>query len=361
VDAKLHKKLADRIEKGTLRSLSLSTGMIDFGSNDYLGLSKINTSIDETKLSGSTGSRLITGNRASIESAEQTLADFFESETGLCFNSGYDANVGIFSSIPQRGDVVLYDEYIHASARDGIRLCHANAYSFKHNDVTDLERLLEASKDATVYIALESVYSMGGDFCPLQKIVVLAKKYSAFIILDEAHSAGIYGEKGRGFAQAVSLSSELFIRLVTFGKAYGAHGAVVLCAENVKSYLVNFARSFIYTTALPAEVYTHMAAIVSLEVVDLERANLQANIAYFRSRIKESILCSALNSPIQIIRFESIEQLVTAENGLRNAGIYAKAIYPPTVSEGLECLRICIHAHNSIDEIDQLSSVLMSK
>lgn len=361
MDAKLHKKLAERREKGTLRSLSLSSDMIDFGSNDYLGLSKHVTATKSTLSHGSTGSRLITGNAASIESAEVALADFFKSESGLCFNSGYDANIGIFSSIPQRGDTIIYDECVHASVRDGIRLSHAKAYSFKHNDAEDLERLLIASEGTTIYIALEALYSMGGDFCPLQDILVLANKYSSYVILDEAHSAGVFGENGQGFAHALSLHTDLFIRLVTFGKAYGSHGAVVLCSNDVKSYLVNFARSFIYTTALPAESYARLVAIVDNKPNDVERSKLQANIAYFRSKSEHANLISASNSPIQIVCFESIYRLVKIEGLLKEIGIYAKAIYPPTVAEGSECLRVCIHSHNSIDQIDTLCAVLINK
>lgn len=361
MDAKLHKKLAERIEKGTLRSLSSSSGMIDFGSNDYLGLSTLVTNNEPSNSFGSTGSRLISGNRGTIEAAEEKLANFFDSESGLCFNSGYDANVGIFSSIPQRGDVILYDEHVHASVRDGIRLSNAKSYSFRHNDIADLERLLEASKESTMYIAVEALYSMGGDFCPLEDVITLTKNYSAYVILDEAHSAGVFGFNGKGFASAVSRNMDVFIRLITFGKAYGSHGAVVLCNEEVKSYLINFARSFIYTTALPEDNYARIAEIVTHQSIDLERKKLQINLVDFRSKAGSEILISASNSPIQIIRFESVDRLRHIERSLMEVGIYAKAIYPPTVSEGSECLRVCIHSKNTIHEIDQLWAVLISK
>ncbi len=355
MDKKLHKKLEDRKKKGTLRFLSLSSDMIDFGSNDYLGLAKI----DGTHSSkGSTGSRLISGHSSAISLAEESLAVFFGSESALCFNSGYDANIGLFSSIPQRGDIVLYDEHIHASVRDGIRLSLAKGYSFKHNDIDDLRRLLNKNSNSTCYIAIEALYSMNGDFCPLLDVVKLAEEYSAYIILDEAHSAGIYGLNGRGFSHALDLSNEVFIRLVTFGKAYGSHGAVVLCGSDMKSYLINFARSIIYTTALPRSNYVHIADVVENGELKGKRDRLQENIAYFRDGCHKITIDSASNSPIQIIRFESIEVLKTIDSNLKSAGIFAKVIYAPTVPEDLECLRICIHTFNTADELNRLLKIL---
>lgn len=357
MDNKLHKKLTDRKEKGTLRSLSLSSGMIDFGSNDYLGLAK--TEFIATAC-GATGSRLITGHSSTIDDSERMLAEFYESEAALCFNSGYDANLGIFSSIPQRGDVVLYDEHIHASVRDGIRLGLAKSYSFKHNDLEHLRLQLEKNKDDVCYIAIEALYSMNGDFSLLAEIVALAKQYNSYIIIDEAHSAGLFGLDGRGLAHGADRHNDVFIRLVTFGKAYGTHGAVVLCSEDLKSYLINFARSLIYTTALPASSYKHMADIVRHEELKSRRDHLQSNLAHFRLRNTGLDNLSASNSPIQIIRFDSVDQLKRVEESLRAVNIYAKAIFSPTVPEGAECLRVCIHSFNTTTELDALSGSLNS-
>lgn len=358
MDKKLHKKIDDRREKGTVRSLSSFEGMIDFASNDYLGFGEDQSNRAEVIENGATGSRLISGNSILIETVEQNLARFFDAEAGLCFNSGYDANIGIFSSIPQRGDVVLYDEFIHASVRDGIRMSHAKSFGFKHNQVSDLKRLLELNKSQTTYIAIESLYSMHGDFCPLLEIVRLAEEYKAYIILDEAHAAGIYGVEGRGFAHALGLQSSCFIRLVTFGKAFGAHGAVVLCSSDLQEYLVNFARSFIYTTALPIPAYQRMDESTQ-KVNGLERRHaLQENIDYFRSKMTSSELISSSNSPIQFIRFEEMTQLKMIEKRAKEKNIYAKAIFPPTVPEGSEGLRISLHSFNSKSEIDELVHVI---
>ncbi len=358
MDKKLHKKLEDRREKGTIRSLSSFEGMIDFASNDYLGLAKEEFSQAQVSNNGATGSRLISGNSKRIEEVEQNLAKFFESEAGLCFNSGYDANIGVFSAIPQRGDVVLYDEFIHASARDGIRLSYAKAFGFKHNDLADLKRLLKLNKSQTTYIAIESLYSMHGDFCPLLEIVRLAEKYNAYVILDEAHAAGIYGVEGRGFAHALDLHSDCLFRLVTYGKAFGAHGAVVLCSNDLKEFLVNFARSFIYTTALPVSAYQLMEQSTQ-KANGLERRHvLQENIDYFRSKMTVSQLNSSLNSPIQFIRFSTKTKLKKIEVKAKEENIFIKAIFPPTVSEGDQGLRISLHSFNSKSEIDKLVRII---
>ena len=358
MDKKLHKKIENRREKGTLRSLSSFEGMIDFASNDYLGFAKEESNQTGVSGQGATGSRLISGNSNLIEEVEQNLADFFESEAGLCFNSGYDANIGVFSSIPQRGDVVLYDEFIHASARDGIRLSHAKSFGFKHNNLEDLKRLLELNKSQTTYIAIESLYSMHGDFCPLLDIVRLAEEYNGSVILDEAHAAGIYGVDGRGFAPALDLHANCLIRLVTFGKTFGAHGAIALCSEEMREFLINFARSFIYTTALPISAYQNMRESTQ-KVNALEKRHvLQGNIDYFRSKMTSLQLLSAPNSPIQFVRFADIAKLKSIEVQTKKENIFTKAIFSPTVSEGDEGLRISLHSYNSKSEIDDLVRIM---
>ncbi|MFK7785942.1 MAG: aminotransferase class I/II-fold pyridoxal phosphate-dependent enzyme [Crocinitomicaceae bacterium] len=360
MDEKLHKKLQDRKEKGTLRSLSSFEGMIDFASNDYLGFSLNNVLHSDLPKRGATGSRLISGNTKYIGETEENLGKIFHSDAALCFNSGYDANVGIFSSIPQRGDIILYDEFIHASARDGIRLSLAKSYRFKHNDLKDLKRLLELNKSQTIYIAVESLYSMHGDFCPLEELILMSEKFGAYIILDEAHSAGVVGPSGRGMAYALNLHSKCFVRLVTFGKAFGTHGSVVLCSKELRAFLINFARSFIYTTALPVSAYDKMLQATQIEDADHLRRTLQKRIVYFREKLSNSLLSSASNSPIQFVKFDDLDELKRIERVLHKSGIFVKAIYSPTVSEGGEGLRISLHSFNSEQEIDSLVRVMSS-
>tara|TARA_B110000093_G_C12921805_1_gene389493 strand:- start:377 stop:1450 length:1074 start_codon:yes stop_codon:yes gene_type:complete len=356
LDQRLHKKLEDRIEKGTLRSLSSFDGMIDFFSNDYLGLSKEDFSCEISSY-GATGSRLISGTTPRMLEIESEIAQIFAVQSSLMFNSGYDANLGLFSSIPQRGDTILYDEFIHASVRDGIRLSHAKTISFRHNDIEDLSAKIERS-DGSIYVAVESLYSMDGDCAPIKKLAVLCKSRNAYLIIDEAHACGVFGENGKGLVFELGLSHLVFARLVTFGKAYGSHGACVLGSSDLIQYLYNFARSFIYTTALPESVFERNLKLASSGVASNRRMKLNSNLVYFRSNFYHSGLISNEMSPIQIIEFGSIEATKTVAEKIQALNIAVKPIYSPTVTEGKERLRICIHSFNTKQELDALIRAL---
>lgn len=306
-------------------------------------------------MNGSTGSRLISGNSKVVEGVESRLAGHFQSDAALIFNSGYDANVGLFSSLPQKGDTILYDELVHASVRDGIRLSFANSYSFRHNDAADLEKKLQKAT-GTIFVAVESLYSMDGDIAPLIDLNALCTEYGALLIVDEAHSGGVFGKEGRGLCAELGISDSVFIRLFTFGKAYGAHGAVVCCSDLVRQFLVNFARSFIYTTALPEALYVHLLNQVEASKSEQLRQQLQANISHFTKGIRSTL--SAANSPIQVIEFSDLYACKQKAHQLQEAGFAVKAILPPTVPAGSQRLRICIHAFNSQEEIDQLINLL---
>lgn len=354
MDAKLKEKLTNRIEKGTLRSLSSFDGFADFFSNDYLGFAR--ESVNFKGSHGSTGSRLLSGNTAAHLASEQAFATFFDTPAALCFNSGYDANLGVFSAIPQKGDTVIYDQWIHASVRDGIRLSWADSYAFLHNDVADLEKKLTRAK-GTVYVAIESLYSMDGDLAPLKEIAILAAKYNAYLIVDEAHACGVLGDRGRGLVSELKLNAEVFLRLVTFGKAYGSHGACVLASEEVRDYLINFSRPFIYSTALPASSWEHNASIVKNQTVASRQQDLQDRIAYFRAQCSLSLISDA-RSPIQILEPGSIETTRLLAEKLVLQRIAVKPIFTPTVPEGRERIRICLHAFNTFEEIDFLCHAL---
>lgn len=335
-----------------MRSLLSFDDHIDFWSNDYLGLAGKAHSI---KITGSTGSRLISGNSKAVENVEKQLALHFQSEAALIFNSGYDANVGLFSSLPQKGDTILYDEYVHASVRDGIRLSFATSFSFRHNDVADLEKKLRKA-EGTVFVAIESLYSMDGDLAPLIEISRLCEKFGALLIVDEAHSGGVFGTEGKGLCEELGIADAAFIRLFTFGKAYGAHGAAVCCSGLVRQFLVNFARSFIYTTALPESLYTHLLNQVEAGKPEILRQQLQTNIKHFTTSIQSTL--SASNSPIQVIEFSDLDTCKQKAHQLQQAGFAVKAILPPTVPAGSQRLRICLHAFNTKEEIDQLIALL---
>lgn len=354
MDPRLLQKLKQRETEGTLRKLeALPPGTIDFCSNDYLGLSKTPVKLQH---SGGTGSRLISGTTPSVILAEQKIATFFGAESSLMFNSGYDANLGFFSCVPQRGDTILFDALIHASIRDGVRLSFAAAHAFRHNDLNDLEQHLKKAK-GSIYVAVESLYSMDGDFAPLKEIVSLCERYNAWLMVDEAHAAGVFGQTGRGLAAKLE-SPNLLARLITFGKAYGSHGACLLGSEILIHYLYNFARSFIYTTALPEEVYVHNASVVELPTIPEKQQRLVANVQHFRSLAASLPLRSESNSPIQIVEVGNQNKLRMVAKSCQVAGLYVKAIFSPTVPAGKECIRLCLHSFNTEDEILHLVSIL---
>ena len=356
MDQKLKNKIAKRKEEGTLRSLSSFNDCIDFFSNDYLGLSRIEIPMEETYFGG-TGSRLISGTQNSTLEVEGELAAFFEVEASLMFNSGYDANIGFFSAIPQRGDTIVYDELIHASVRDGIRLGFSSGVSFKHNDVLDLEQKIKASKGA-VYVAVESLYSMDGDIAPLIDIAEVTKRLGAYLIVDEAHSSGVFGENGKGLVNELNLKESVFARLVTFGKAYGSHGGLILGSKELIEFITNFARSFIYTTALPPAAYIRAGLIVSYPDIDERRKELAQNTAYFRSFFNEEELYSDARSPIQIVQLGQLEQIRKSAEELLKNNLAVKPIYSPTVPFGQERLRICLHSFNRKEEIEKLVGLI---
>jgi len=357
MDKKLIDKLSRREQEGTKRSLSFFDGGIDFYSNDYLGLAQQDVLTPVIKSQGSTGSRLISGNSQEAQSCEEFLASFFKVEKALVFNSGYDANLGFFGAIPQRGDTVIYDEHIHASVRDGIRLSFADSFSFEHNSLDDLERLLSRAK-GTVYVAIESLYSMGGDCAPLKEMAKTCNDNNAYLVVDEAHACGVFGIEGRGLVDKLNLTENVFARIVTFGKAYGFHGACVLGQTELIEFLVNFSRSFIYTTALPSADYKQIKANIEFAKNDDLRNLLQDNIHYFLSQLKKVKLTSDPISPIQMIQIGSVEKCSSIAKKLLNNGINVKPIFSPTVKVGNESIRICIHSFNTAEELDKLCSHL---
>lgn len=370
---KLANKLNRRIESNALRQLGSGTTLVDFASNDYLGFAESKAIFDEThdflvsknlSQNGATGSRLLTGNHALYTETENKIAAFHDSETALLFNSGYDANIGFFSSVPQKGDWILYDELIHASIRDGIQLSNATAYKFKHNDCEDLERLIEKVKEnsSTIYVVTESVFSMDGDTPALLDLAALCNKLQAYLIVDEAHALGVFGDNGEGLVQLLALQNLVFARIITFGKGLGCHGAVILGSEDLKSYLVNFARSLIYTTGLPPHsVATIQVAYQHLTENKESREQLRNNINTFNQQ-KQLLGLKPLfvrsKSAIQCAVIPGNQKVKKIANQLQQQGFDVKAILSPTVPEGQERLRICLHSYNSEVEITKLLRAL---
>jgi 8-amino-7-oxononanoate synthase len=351
----LHKKLQEREQLQAFRKLKLTEGMIDFCSNDYLGMVRNNLLQTNAHYKhGSTGSRLLSGNFPLAEEAESLIASFHESGAALLFNSGYDANVGLLSCVPQKGDTILYDHLCHASIRDGIRLSFAQAFSFKHNDVEDLQKKLQ-SATGEIFIVTESVFSMDGDVAPLQEIVTLCEQHNAHLIIDEAHATGVIGEKGEGLAQQLQLHQKCFARVHTFGKAAGCHGAVVLGSAKLKDYLINFSRPFIYTTALPEiSVAAIIASYKIFPQLTQERKHLQELVNAFQSSQPGKFQILQSSTPIQGIVVPGNEAVKNVAASLQKNGFDVRPILYPTVPMGSERLRIVLHAFNTGKEIKAL-------
>jgi len=307
---------------------------------------------------------LLSGNYALIVEAEKKIAQFHDSGAGLIYNSGYDANLGLLSSVPQRGDTVLYDQFSHASIRDGIRLSFAQSLPFQHNNTDDLEDKLRKAS-GNIFIVTESVFSMDGDMAPLPSMAGIAEKFGAHLIVDEAHATGVIGEKGEGLVQHLKLQDRCFARVHTFGKALGCHGAIVLGSETLVQYLVNFSRAFIYTTAMPE---TAAAAILSAYKIfpsmHAERKKLELLVRRFREqtamhdRKQEDGRPVNSMTPIQGFIIPGNERVRALAAKLADGGMDARPILYPTVARGTERLRIILHAYNTVEELDGLTSQL---
>ena len=377
----LIQKLENRKQNNSLRKLPVFNNLVDFSSNDYIGFSKSESIFklthaylleNEIFQNGASGSRLISGNHSLYQITETFIAEFHDAESALIFNSGYDANVGFFSAVPQRNDVILYDELSHASIRDGIVMSNAKSYKFNHNDFEDLERLiikflasipdLRDQISNNIYIVTETVFSMDGDSSNLEELVALSEKYNCYLIVDEAHTLGVFGEKGEGMMQYLNLHNRIFARIMTFGKGLGCHGAAILGSSDLKEYLVNFARSFIYTTGLsPHAVATILVAYQQLQVEKETIEKLRQNIILFNQQknllgLKPMFVRS--KSAIQSAIVQGNENAKQLAQQLQDKGFDIKAILSPTVPEGQERLRFCIHSYNSEEEINQVLELL---
>ena len=374
----LQQKLQQRKEQNALRNLPIVNDLIDFASNDYIGFAKNETIFHEThqylldkniKVNGAAGSRLLSGNHALYNETEDFISKFHQAEAALIFNSGYDVNIGFFGSVPQRNDVILYDELCHASIRDGIQMSNAKSYKFLHNDLEELEKLItkyqpttDNRQPTTVYIVTESVFSMDGDSPNLGELIKLAEKYRAYVVIDEAHALGVFGENGEGLIQSLGLQHSIFARIITFGKGLGCHGAAVLGSNELKSYLVNFARSFIYTTALsPHAVATILQSYKHLLKQKVTMQKLKANIIFFnqeKMRLGLKPLFVYSKSAIQCAIIPGNERVKNSATQLQQKGFDVRPILSPTVPEGQERLRFCLHSYNSESEITNVLELL---
>ncbi|CAL2092926.1 8-amino-7-oxononanoate synthase [Tenacibaculum sp. 190524A02b] len=375
---KLQKKLQTRRKDNALRSLKETSDLVDFSSNDYLGFARSNELFEKAhqflmenqiNTNGATGSRLLSGNHKLFSTTEKEISTYHRAEAALLFNSGYNTNVGFFAAVPQRGDVVLYDELIHASIRDGIQLSNAKAYKFKHNNVENLKELIlkhkkEVTNEVEIYVVTESVFSMDGDIPDVLKMVEVCSALKARLIIDEAHALGVIGKNGMGIVQNLEIEEKVFARIITFGKALGCHGAVVLGANELKEYLINYARSFIYTTALPP----HAVATIKIAYQELasekgkeQIKDLQEKITYFVSetqRLQLNFIPSKTAIHCCIIGGNTKTKQIA--KAIQKIGFDIKPILSPTVAIHKERLRFCLHNYNTKKEITEVLENLVT-
>jgi 8-amino-7-oxononanoate synthase len=369
----LDNKLNERIAESSLRQLRIADDKIDFFSNDYLGMVR-NNLVGKELISGghqyadlshgSTGSRLLSGNYRLIEETEKKITHFHNARAGLIFNSGYDANLGLLSSASQKGDTILYDQFSHASIRDGIRLSFAQSFPFLHNDLGDLEKKLDRGSQ-NIFIVTESVFSMDGDMAPLEEMARLSEKYKARLIVDEAHATGVIGPGGEGLVQELGLEEKCFARIHTFGKAVGCHGAIVLGSELLIRYLINFSKPFIYTTALPQTAIKSLNLAYSIfPGLNEERKKIRQLISQYRKstampdrNVDRGKPIDSI-TPIQGYLIPDNNRLKALSGKLAEAGLDVRPILYPSVARGSERLRIILHSYNTERELSSLLSQL---
>lgn len=346
------KTLAGLERRGRRRSL-MPNGGIDFTSNDYLGFahsqrirSAIAAAMERGVPAGSGGSRLLRGNHAEHALLEEEAAAFFGSQRMLYFSTGYAANAALFSTLPQRGDLIVHDALIHASAHEGIAASRAQAVAARHNDVGSFENELakwrKAGGSGHAWIAVESLYSMDGDRAPLAELAALADRYDSFLVIDEAHATGVFGDNGRGLATGLERRDNVVL-LHTCGKALGVSGALLGANAVICDYLVNRARSFIYSTApSPLMAAGVREALKMLAEEPRRRLDLQRLSAFARSYLAETTGMGGSGSHILPIMIGSTIRALRIAERMRAEGFDIRAIRPPTVPEGTARLRIAI-------------------
>ncbi|OYW56336.1 MAG: 8-amino-7-oxononanoate synthase [Hyphomicrobium sp. 32-62-53] len=350
--------------RGRLRALSPRRG-IDFSSNDYLGLGSspelagaIADSLARGVPVGAGGSRLLRGNDPEHEALEEDAAQFFGAETALYMGGGFAANTAIFATLPQRGDLIVYDDLIHASAHDGMRMSKAETVSAAHNDVGAFRDRIAAWRagggTGRVWIAIESLYSMEGDTAPIADFDVLAREMDAMLVIDEAHATGIFGPEGRGLAHTLEGQPHV-VSLHTCGKALGVMGALVLAPKTLRDFLVNRARPFIYATAPSPLMAAGVRAALRLAADAPERrALLMERIALFGQALQGQCEIAATGTQIQPVIVKSDARAVAIAGVLQDRGFDVRAVRPPTVPEGTARLRVSLTLNASVDDTYQL-------
>ena len=364
LEHRVRKRLADWEAAGLLRALRPPAGL-DFSSNDYLNLSTHPIIVDRLARAvmregcGSTGSRLLRGDRASFGAVERRFADFKRAERSLYFSSGYLANIGVMTTIAERGDVVFSDERNHASLIDGIRLSAATRVVFPHNDVGRLSELLDRTPVAAGhrFVVVESLFSMDGDFAPLAAYAALCRSAGASLIVDEAHAVGIYGTNGSGLIEACGVGDDVLLSINTAGKALGVSGAFVAGPAWAIDYLIQRARPFVFSTAAPPPLADALDA--SLDVIAAEpgrRERLASRVHEVRDRLAHAAVeVSPEGSQIIPVAIGDNDRAVAAALALQADGFDVRAIRPPSVPPGTARLRVSVNAGLSDDAIERFA------
>lgn len=376
--AALQKELEQRRANGLLRQRRLLDSpqaehivanqkpYLSFCSNDYLGLANRPELIAAMQKAagdsgvGSGASNLITGHHRYHDSLEKQLARFVDMPAALLFSTGYMANIGVLGALAGRGDAIFADKLNHACLNDGAYFSYADFHRYPHNDVAALEKLLQTSKARHKLIAADAVFSMDGDIAPIPEYLALCEKYDAYLYLDDAHGFGVLGEHGQGSLNHFKIKSPRIIVMATLGKAAGVAGAFVAGEQVVIDYLIQKAKSYVYSTPAPPALSATLSASVQLiEQGDDLRANLKTLIAYLKEnlRLKKWKLLES-DTAIQPLIIGGNEESLAVSEYLQTHGILVPAIRPPTVPTGTARLRISLSAAHSLDDVKQLVAAI---
>jgi 8-amino-7-oxononanoate synthase len=368
LELRIRARLSRLDSENLLRSLAPPAG-IDLASNDYLNLSTHPAIVEQFAAAvraegcGSTGSRLLRGERAAFAAIERRFAAFKRTSRSLYFGSGYLANIGVLATLPQDGDVVLSDERNHASLIDGMRLSHAARVVFPHNDTVAVRRLLDDPATVTAgvrFLVVESLFSMDGDVAPLAEYAAMCRTHGVVLIVDEAHAVGIYGERGAGLIEDAGIDANACVSINTAGKALGVAGAFVAGPDWAIEYLVQRARPFVFSTAPPPAVAAALDA--SLSVVEREperRRRVLENAAYLRAKLKAlGVDTPEGGSQIIPIVLGDNDHAVAVAAALQKDGFDVRAIRPPSVPAGTARLRVSVNAGLARPELDRFATLL---
>lgn len=369
-----HRALDALARRGRRRALRAAAGL-DFASNDYLGLSRspvlrdaVGAALSRGVAVGAGASRLLRGNDPEHEALEAEAAAFFDAPQCLYLGGGYVANFALFSVLPQRGDLVVYDELIHASAHEGMMAGRADTRKATHNDASAFDDAIKAWRDAggtgTPFIAVESLYSMDGDRAPLADLLTIARRHDAYLLIDEAHATGVFGDRGRGLAADLATrddDKERIITLHTCGKALGAHGALIGAPKVLCAFLINRARAFIYATGpSPLMAAALRTSLRLLQEEDLT-ARLAQRIAFANNELETRCGIAGSGSQILPVILGRDARAMDLSAAMQGKGFDVRGIRPPTVPDGTARLRISITLNVSDAEIAQMLDALAAE